>query len=311
MKVIGKTSDNNIANVFIAQNNEGKLIEFVESVQPPLSIKEKWVLIISTLYGCPVRCTFCDAGSSYHGILNYEEMKYQIDYLVNFRFGKGKIDTDRFKIQFARMGEPAFNKDVLKLLVNIPKIYDYNSFTPSLSTIAPESCNDFFDELLKIKKNLYDTDFQLQFSIHSIDNNQRNQMMPVKKWSFEKISDYSEKFYSSNGKKITLNFILTNETIFDYDTLTKYFHPDLFILKISPLNPTYKASKSGLKSAITRDSSPEDLIMELRKKSYDVILNIGEWEENKIGSNCGQFINSINKDNLLNDAYTYKLLDLR
>ena len=66
MKIISKTAKSDIATVYIAEIN-GKHIEFVESIQPPLSKQDKWVLIISTLFGCPVGCKMCDAGSFYHG----------------------------------------------------------------------------------------------------------------------------------------------------------------------------------------------------------------------------------------------------
>ena len=51
MRIIAKTGKENIAMVYIAEMDNGKLIEFVESVQPPIPREKKWVLIVSTLYG--------------------------------------------------------------------------------------------------------------------------------------------------------------------------------------------------------------------------------------------------------------------
>jgi adenine C2-methylase RlmN of 23S rRNA A2503 and tRNA A37 len=42
----------------------GRLIEFVEECQPPYGRAERWILMVSTLYGCPVKCLFCDAGGA-------------------------------------------------------------------------------------------------------------------------------------------------------------------------------------------------------------------------------------------------------
>jgi 23S rRNA (adenine2503-C2)-methyltransferase len=50
--------------------------------------------------------------------------------------------------------------------------------------------------------------------------------------------------------------------------------------------------EESLASAIDpRDlSSSEELISAFRREGFEVILSIGELEENKIGSNCGQYI---------------------
>jgi 23S rRNA (adenine2503-C2)-methyltransferase len=307
MKVISRTEKNDIATVYIARNEENKFIEFVESTQPPLTYREKWVLILSTLYGCPVDCKFCDAGGNYNGRLSYDDLKFQIDYLVRQRFDGGFIDTEKFKIQFARMGEPSFNTNVLKLLEDIPEIYNYNYFIPSLSTIAPCGTDLFFEELLRIKKTLYRDTFQLQFSLHTSDENQRDKIIPVKKWSFEKIAEYAERFYDEDGKKITLNFALSLNAIFDPQKLLEFFSPNKFLIKITPLNPTYKAAMNEMHSLITEDDYHLDLVRSVEDVGYQTILSIGEWEENKIGSNCGQYVNSLKKDCSIADAYEYEL----
>ncbi len=51
MKITAKAGKEDIATVFIAEMDNGKLVEFVESVQPPIPREKKWVLIVSILYG--------------------------------------------------------------------------------------------------------------------------------------------------------------------------------------------------------------------------------------------------------------------
>ena len=77
--------------------------------------------------------------------------------------------------------------------------------------------------------------------------------------------------------------------------LLQYFSPEKFILKITPINPTRRASENGLVSYIDA-YEPEreyELVESLRSAGYEVILSIGEVEENRIGSNCGQYVMSI------------------
>jgi len=185
MKILASAGREDIAVVYVAELEAGKFIEFVEAVQPPKPRDEKWVLMISTLYGCPVGCAVCDAGGYYHGRISKEDLFAQIDYLVRRHFPDGVIPCRQFKIQFARMGEPAFNMAVLDVLEELPQRYDAPGFMPSISTVAPRSTAAFFERLLEIKNRLYaGGNFQFQFSIHTTDEAQRETMIPVKKWSF-------------------------------------------------------------------------------------------------------------------------------
>jgi len=308
MKVIKKTAKNSLASVYIAESDSGQLIEFVESIQPPFSREEKWVLVISTLFGCPVDCKFCDAGGQYRGKLGYEDLLFQVDYLIREKYPDLQVPCTKFKIQFSRMGEPSFNPDVLRILEDLPSLYNIPGFIPSLSTIAPRGTNQFFNRLLEIKKEKYPRNFQMQFSIHSTDKSQREQLIPVKKWNFGEIAEYGRQFFDPDGKKITLNFALSTSSIIEPEVLLKYFNPDYFILKLTPVNPTFKAAKNKIQTLITEKSMEYEIKDKLEASGFEVILSIGEWEENQIGSNCGQYVQACQTDSeQLPEAYAYKL----
>lgn len=311
MRVIKKPKNSCLASVYIAESASGKLVEFVESTQPPFTREEKWVLVISTLYGCPVDCKFCDAGGNYKGKISYDDLLFQVDYLIREFYPDLNVPCKKFKIQFARMGEPSFNPHVLQVLDDLPRLYNIPGFIPSLSTIAPRGTNSFFNRLLEIKKTKYPLSFQLQFSLHSTDKTQRDQLIPVRKWDFHEMARYGRQFFDPGGKKITLNFALSTTSILDPDILIRHFDPDLFIIKLTPLNPTYKAAQNNMQTLITPEHSDYDIIDPLKSKGYDVILSIGEWEENQIGSNCGQYIHSVQRKGLQpEDSYCYPLMDL-
>lgn len=285
MKIISKRGKKELATVYIGEIN-GKKIEFVESLQPPLSIDKKWVIIVSTLYGCPVKCKICDAGGNYKGPIKKEDIISQIQFLILNRFGELKVPSEKFKIQFSRIGEPSFNLQVLDVLEELPQIINAPSIIPSLSTIAPIGTDRFFDKLLKIKKELYKDKFQLQFSIHTTDEKLRDYLIPVKKWDFEKIAEYGKEFFEKK-MKITLNFALSDFPV-EAKKLITIFSPDIFLIKITPVNPTFNAIKNKLN--IIEPTLNDLRIKELKEVGYEVLLSIGEYEENLIGSNCGQFI---------------------
>lgn len=312
MKVLQFTGREDIAMVYIARMRGSRLIEFIESRQPPLPLKEKWVIIVSTLFGCPVGCPICDAGNFYKGKLTADEILEQIDFLVRKRFPDGNVAVKKFKIQFARMGEPSFNTDVLKVLKKLPSKYNAPGLIPCISTIAPSGTDKFFDELIEIKNELYKGKFQLQFSIHTTDSDLRDRLIPVKKWDFARIAEYGERFYETGDRKITLNFALASNSELDPQLLRHYFNPDRFLIKITPLNPTYKANQNNLSSYIdpNQHHPGRDIRDKLQEFGYDVIISIGEVTENYIGSNCGQYVMShYNDKDTIPDGYTYTLQD--
>ncbi|MBI4759516.1 MAG: radical SAM protein [Chloroflexi bacterium] len=311
MKVLASTGTEDVATVYIAEIGEGKLVEFVESVQPPLPREKKWVLIVSTLFGCPVKCLMCDAGSYYRGKLSKEEIFAQVDFLVTKRFPNGSIPVEKFKIQFARMGEPSFNLNTLEVLEELPHRYNAAGLMPSLSTIAPADTDRFFERLIEIKKKRYTGGrFQLQFSIHTTDEKLRDRLIPVRKWDFVKIAEYGERFYEKGDRKITLNFALAEEMPVEPGILLKHFAPGIFLIKITPLNPTYQAKKNRLSSYIDPCQQGMDyqVVKELRASGYEVIVSIGEVEENHIGSNCGQYVmKHLKAEEHIKDGYTYRV----
>ena len=311
MKIVASAGKEEVAIVYIGELENGKLVECVEALQPPYSREEKWVLLVSTMFGCPIGCLMCDAGGYYEGKPTAQEIFEQIDFLAQKRFPDRNIPSRQFKIQFARMGEPALNPHLLHVLEELPVRYHAPGLMPSLSTVAPHNTGNFFEKLLEIKRQKYSGGhFQFQFSLHTTEEKLRNQIIPVKKWSFEQMAEYGERFYSEGDRKITLNFALAEGMPVDSDVLLKHFSPDKFLIKVTPLNPTYRAIENQLSSYIDPRQSKDSygIVMNLQDAGYQVIVSIGELEENRIGSNCGQYIRRhLSANKCIEGGYTYKV----
>jgi len=195
------------------------------------------------------------------------------------------------------MGEPALNPAVLDAMIALPTEYDAPGLNVSISTVAPKTPGTarFFERLITIKDSHYpEGRFQLQFSIHTTDADGRDDLIPIKKWSFDEIAAYGERFSdpSKGDKKVTLNFAPPEGFPVDASVIRNHFNPDKFMIKFTPLNPTVRSKEQSLLSSIDphdRKTSAR-LVEGFKKEGFDVILSIGELEENKIGSNCGQFI---------------------
>lgn len=273
-----------ISKVFVFETEDKKLIESVD-VEPVISDKdhEKWVLIVSTQIGCPVGCIFCDSGYRFERNLSFDEMMDQIDFMINER----KLNPNKFKkfkIQFARMGEPSFNDDVLDVIKELKK--KYKNYIPCISTVFPKNRRVWFEKLLSIKENF--VDFQLQFSLYSTDLNERDKVIPIEKESFIFLNEYGRNFYSHGKRKIVLNFPVSDKNEISGEKISLYFDNRSFIVKLTPVNPTYQSIKNKL--CVDSFERMEKIKKQLDENGFDVIVSIGELKENMVGSNCGQSV---------------------
>jgi 23S rRNA (adenine2503-C2)-methyltransferase len=314
LKIVSKIENQDIATVYIAEMPKGRMVEFVESLQPPIPREKKWVFIISTLYGCPIGCPMCDAGTNYQGKLSKEEMFDQIDFMIKNRYSDGKVEVDKFKIQFARLGEPSLNDNVLQLLRELPERIDCRGLMPSFSTIAPRGRDAFFNDLIEIKNNLYgEGNFQFQFSIHSTNCERKEKMIPASTLGFQEMSDFGRRYFKQGDRKISLNFALSAKEDLSAEVIHKYFDKERFLIKITPINPTINARRNKLGSIIKSKQQALQLksVRDLINYGYDVIISIGELEENKIGSNCGQYIKHfLDSKSRLENSYSYEVKEV-
>jgi 23S rRNA (adenine2503-C2)-methyltransferase len=292
VRIITEHGNDELAKVYVGELSDGHSIEFVESVQPPRPREEKWVNIISTMVGCPVGCRMCDAGGVYKRTLTAEEMKAQINHMVHTRFSDGKVMSHLWKIQLARMGEPTLNPDVLEFLNGLVG-NNHENLVISFSTVGPSPCAPFIQELKRIKDKGFIGKFQLQFSIHSTDDETRLRLIPMRSLALAEMAALGRQFRSSGDKKVTLNFIVMKDVPIDVERIARLFDTGNFLIKITPLNPTYRARYHKILPGFDpeRPETVRTLVTKFEEKGFEVILSIGELEENQIGSNCGQYIN--------------------
>ncbi len=294
MKIIAENGKDELAMVYVAELEDGNHVEFVESIQPPRTRDEKWVNIISIMVGCPVGCRMCDAGGGYVRPLSSEEMKAQIDHLITARFPDGEVSSRMWKIQLARMGEPTLNPEVLKFLRNMAG-QEHENLVISFSTVGPSACAPFIQELKRIKDAGFKGRFQLQFSIHSTDDEARLRLIPARCLPLAEMAALGRQFRGPEDKKVTLNFVVMKDVPIDVERIARLFESENFLIKLTPLNPTYRARYHKIQPGFDPEK-PETvsrLVSDFEEKGFEVILSIGELEENQIGSNCGQYIGDI------------------
>ena len=226
----------------------------------------------------------------------------------------------KVKIHFARMGEPSLNPAVLEALRLLAREFPSRGILPSLSTVAPKSpaIEPFFRELIELKNELYAGGrFQLQFSLHSLDEKKRREIVPIKKWSLEEIAAYGEAFFRPGDRKLTLNFALgVGETI-DGEKLSSLFSPEKFFVKITPINPTATADRGGTTHVWVE--APDRVLenaRDLRRRGFETLLSPSLPEEIQAETSCGQLWSGALKEraarmakNRLKEALSYVRAD--
>lgn len=295
MNIISQKGDFELAKVYVAsfRSDPELLAEFADVKEPERTRASKWVIIISTQFGCQLSCAMCDAGGDYRGNLTKEEMFAQIDHVLETHPEVSLDSVEKFKVQFARMGEPALNAGVLDAVKELPAVYAAPGLIPCVATTAPAAAKEWLNELIKIRKTVYDgKPFQLQFSINSTDKEHRALLMPGKKLDFNFLNSYAREFSRFGPRKVALNFAMTDGIEVDADVIKNFFDPSYVCVKLTPLNPTISARDSGLSSLFSAQVSGrgEDICRKFERLGFETILSIGDEKENLIGSNCGMAV---------------------
>jgi 23S rRNA (adenine2503-C2)-methyltransferase len=262
-----------------------------------LPLTEKWVITISTQYGCSMGCKFCDVPYVGKGI-NATNWDLANQIIAGLNLHPEITATKRLNIHFARMGEPTWNPEVLQIAKDLHGIvYDYinNSLIhPVVSTMMPKHNKDliwFLNEWMDIKNNTYRGDAGLQLSINSTSDNERNEMFNNNSLSLEEISGIVKDLDFPKGRKLTLNFALAGYEI-NAEKLVKLFDPKKFICKLTPMHVTWSCKSNNILTSDGYDKfTPYQKVeQELKSVGFDVIIFVPSYEEDEGRITCGNAI---------------------
>lgn len=268
-----------------------------------MPLTEKWVVTISTQYGCSMNCKFCDVPKVGPGKnATYNDLIAQIETALSMH--PEITATKRLNIHFARMGEPTWNPDVLQCARDIRKVirpYIGRSLVhPVVSTMLPKNNKNlipFLQDWIDIKNYDYRGDAGLQFSINSTDDKQRDYLFSGNSLSLKEISEIARLLPDPVGRKYALNFALADDTILDADKLSELFSPHKFMVKITPLHKTDACEDNDLKTSGGYDyfTPYKDKEQALIKAGFDVLVFVPSYDEDNGLITCGNAILSGSK----------------
>lgn len=266
----------------------------------PMPLSEKWVITLSTQYGCPMKCTFCDVPNiQFKGNVSFEDLKKQ--FFSAIRQFPEVTYTERLNIHFARMGEPIFNEDVLVFstwLAGCKEELIYKTglrvevIHPVLTTSMPVKFKRTKDRLLNwcsIKNGMFNGQAGLQLSINSTSDYQRGEMFSGMQMMLKDIGKIGEVLPVPLGRKYCLNFAYASDFEIDGKKLASLFDSEKFMCKITPIHNNEACKKHKLETIGGYDSylpykKPEE---ELKKWGFDVLVFVPSMDEERGIITCG------------------------
>lgn len=282
--------ENNIKASFLGYD---KRIDKVE--HKDVDIKDKLVVTVSSQKGCPMKCNFCDCPKlGFHGNASVAELITEIMSGVSL---SGIKHGKRLNVHYARMGEPTLNPNVITSAKYIAQIFSdeesdivFDEYHPVVSTMMPIA-NPHLEEFLHKWVNTGfeyggEDGFGLQFSINTLNEDDRNEMFRHRSRSLEEIGAIIDNLPAPKNRKYTLNFAVTSKSNLDPVLMDKYFDKNKCIVKITPIHETVEATDNGYE-IVTDFDVYEKFEQPLVDAGWDVIVFVPSVEEDADRITCG------------------------
>lgn len=268
-----------------------------------MPLSEKWVITVSTQYGCPMRCNFCDVPNiKFRGNVSFDDLRNQFYSAIGL-FPSTKY-TERLNLHFARMGDPIFNKNVFEfsewMYSNKAQIHAdtglrIETLHPVLTTSLPRKFKHLKDRILwwcDIKNKQYNGQAGLQFSINSTDEQQREIMFDGMAITLENLSIIANEMPAPTSRKYCLNFAYSTDYMIDAAKVADLFDSGKFMCKITPIHNNNACRDNGIKTVGGYDSyqpyqKPEE---DLKKAGFDVLVFVPSLDEEDGLVTCGNAI---------------------
>jgi len=194
---------------------------------------QRWMVGVSCMSGCPVRCKFCATGQlKKTRMLTADEIVQQIEFVLAQNLDRKFVDAAEHKVNYTRMGEPFLNIEAVKGAIDKIEALHPNTHH-YISTIGVKGSDFSF-----VKGNV-----TLQLSLHSLDAARRDSLIPFpNKMSLEELGAVRTK----SKLKTTLNMTLVDKDDFDIGEMKRLFDCRDFFVKLSPINPNCTSEQNGM-----------------------------------------------------------------
>ena len=271
-----------------------------------MPLSEKWVMTLSTQYGCAMKCKFCDCPKiPFNGNASLRDLKSQFTQ-ARWMFPGVKY-TERLNVHFARMGEPLFNFNNVydfaeelhtdKLAIQQDLNLRVEVIHPVLTSCVPNAIGfartlDRLERWTHLKNYTYNGQAGLQLSINSTNDAQRNEMFNNGVYDLETLSNICGFLPEPIGRKYCLNFAYCEDFEVDAKRLRELFNPDYFMVKITPIHNNTACRENGIETVGGYDSyAPYRKVeKDLIDFGFDVLVFVPSMDEEDGLVTCGNLV---------------------
>ena len=268
-----------------------------------MPLSEKWVITVSTQYGCAMKCTFCDVPNvPMRGNARFEDLKTQLFNAISLF--PSTLYTERLNLHFARMGDPIFNQQVFEfaewIYSNKQEIHESTGLRievihPVLTTSLPSNYGPLEERLqhwCDIKNETYNGQAGLQFSINSTCDEQREEMFGGMALDLDSFSKIADRLPAPLSRKYCLNFAYSTDFLIDAKRIADLFDTEKFMCKITPIHNNNACRENGIETVGGYDSyhpyaEPEQ---SLKAEGFDVLVFVPSIDEEDGLVTCGNAV---------------------
>ncbi len=295
LKIVRKEQSRDGSIKYLFELESGETVEAVLLLMKPKqyhedgSIKhhERYTVCISCQVGCKVGCSFClTAKSGFIANLSAGEIVEQVRLIKK----DNNIDANRrLNLVYMGMGEPLDNLEAVAQSSRIFADADGMAIAPHRQTISTSGLSSKIVKLGKL-----DLGVNLAISLHAVDDELREQLMPINKaYNIQSIIDAVKAFPVNDRKRVMFEYLVIKDVNDDIDSAKKLL--SLLNGIKSKVNLIYFNPYGG-----TTYQRPEEKTMKTFQSyltQHGLHCTIRESKGLDISAACGQL-----RDNELKDA---------
>tara|TARA_Y100001970_G_C14163857_1_gene820126 strand:+ start:477 stop:1526 length:1050 start_codon:yes stop_codon:yes gene_type:complete len=265
------SSEHDNSTKMLFKTDDGEFIETVSMID-----KGRHTACISSQVGCALNCSFCATGEM--GLKRNLRTGEIIDQLIYIR---KNIDKPITNVVFMGMGEPFHNYDNVIKAANI--FHSHKGFNLGYSRITISTAG----MLPQIKRFINENQkYKLAISLNAVNDEVRNNIMPInKKWNIKDIIQAGKKYSNQKKRLVMFEYVLLkgiNDSKKDAIHLSQLLSGIPCKINLIPYNETDGKFQRPEENTITQFAK----ILQKNKNEYLVLIRWSKGQD--INAGCGQ-----------------------
>jgi len=285
-KIVSKQKSLDGSIKYLFQLHDGHTVEAVLLLMRDTQYNEdgsikhlpKYTVCVSSQVGCKVGCAFCLTAKG--GFIRDLEAGEIVEQILQIYIDNNIESNRRVNIVYMGMGEPLDNLNNLAQAIKIFKDNDALSISPHRQTVSTSGLSAKIEKLAKM-----DLGINLAISLHAVDDDLREQLMPINKaYNIASIMEAVRNFPVNLRKKVMFEYLVIkdlNDDLASAKKLVKLLNGIQAKVNLIYFNP-YENSEFKRPSEADVKKFQEYLL------SKGVICTIRESKGLDISAACGQ-----------------------